>query len=180
VRTDLLRLALLGPRLVLRALNDLNTIAENARRQPDAVDEIKARLDALLLEATAVRAIASDVVARADALDLIAHELVTDAHEILSAAAALQQTGGVLDGHSTQIIERGEDLIVLSRSLDETLTVFRQHLPRVLRALDTVEELEDAAETMADTMEPLQGAAERVGRITKRLSRSSHEQRQPD
>jgi hypothetical protein len=40
-----------------------------------------------------------------------------------------------------------------------------------LRSLDTVDELEEAAETMADTMEPLQGAAERVGRITKRLTR---------
>jgi hypothetical protein len=34
-------------------------------------------------------------------------------------------------------IERGQDLIALSRNLDETLTVFRQHRPRVMRALDT-------------------------------------------
>jgi hypothetical protein len=34
-----------------------------------------------------------------------------------------------------------------------------------------MEELEGAVETVADTVEPLQGAVERVGRATKRLSR---------
>jgi hypothetical protein len=47
-------------------------------------------------------------------------------------------------------------LVDVAQSLDKTLRVFRQHVPRLLHGLDTVEELEDAAETM----EPLQGAAD--------------------
>jgi hypothetical protein len=50
--------------------------------------------------------------------------------------------------------------------------VFVAVLPRILRALDTVDRLEEEVETVADTIEPLQGAAERVGRVTQRLSRS--------
>ena len=40
-------------------------------------------------------------------------------------------------------------------------------------ATDTVERIEDGMETVTDTVEPLQGAAERVGRVTRRLSRTS-------
>ena len=41
-------------------------------------------------------------------------------------------------------------------------------MPQLLKGLDMAEELEGAVETV----EPLQGAAERLGKVTKRLSRS--------
>jgi hypothetical protein len=49
--------------------------------------------------------------------------------------------------------------------------VFLAALPRMLEGLDVVEQLEDAVETVAETVEPLAGAAEGVGRLTRRLSR---------
>lgn len=134
---DLVRLPLTGARLTLRALEDLNALAENARGRVDIADELMRRLDALAAQ-----------------------------------AAALTATALTLDLHAAEIVSGGKDLVAVARSLDETLLVFRAQLPRLLGALDTVEELEGAAETVADTLEPLQGAAERVGRMTKRLSRS--------
>lgn len=166
-----LRAPLAGPRLVFRVLDDLNAIAENARRQPDVVDEIKARLDELLLEVAALTSAARKLDARAGMLDGTGNEVAVQAREIVRGGRELNDTGLVLDGHAEEIVQGGADLVAVARSLDETLLVFREHLPRAMRALDTVEQLEGAAETLADTMEPLQGAAERVGRVTKRLSR---------
>ena len=51
--------------------------------------------------------------------------------------------------------------------------VFRAALPRLMQALGTVEDLEEAVETVADTVEPLQGITNGVGRVRRRLSSSS-------
>lgn len=60
-----------------------------------------------------------------------------------------------------------------AREIAGDLDVFRAALPRVLESLDTVEELEDAVETVADTVEPLQGFTRGVGRMSDRLARSA-------
>jgi prefoldin subunit 5 len=61
----------------------------------------------------------------------------------------------------------------VSEQLEQHLRVFRAALPRVMHSLETVESIEGKIETVAETVEPLQGAAERVGKVSRRLSRSS-------
>jgi hypothetical protein len=63
-----LALPLAGPRLVLRALNDLNTIADYARRQPDVVESIEARIDTLLVELAAVTTVVTELIAGSQSL----------------------------------------------------------------------------------------------------------------
>lgn len=99
------------------------------------------------------------------------HELRALAALIVTGGRDLVETGEGIDRRGAEIVDGGQDLTAVAESLDETLAVFRAALPRLLRGLDTAEQLEQAVETVADTVEPLQGAAERVGRVTRRLSR---------
>lgn len=134
-----LSLPLMGPRLVMRALEDLHSLAEGARRQPRAAQEITAVLQAVMAEVAAVTA--------ATAATAVTDEVAAQAREIVSGGAELNQIGRVLDAHAAQIADGGQDLVAVARSLDETLTVFRQLLPRGLSSLDTVEDLEEPAES---------------------------------
>jgi conjugal transfer/entry exclusion protein len=61
----------------------------------------------------------------------------------------------------------------VAKDLAESLQVVRVALPRLLEGLDSVEQLEESVETVAETVEPLQGVAKGVGRVSDRLSRRS-------
>jgi len=112
--------------------------------------------------------------------------LIEEIRTLNATAISLDGTGGaIVDGgadltratraqHAAtqELIEGGARLTEVSQEIEEDLRVLRAALPRLLGSLDTVEELEGAVETVAETIEPLQGAAERVGRVTKRLSRT--------
>ena len=142
--TDILLLPVRGAQLAGRALDDLNALAERARREPDPVEEIRERIDLLLVELAA---------------------LIVVAREIVEGGDDLHQTTKVLDGHVAELDGHAAELVAAAR-------IFTGVLPRLLEGLDTVEGLEEAVETVAETVEPLQGAAERVGRVTSRLTRS--------
>jgi hypothetical protein len=181
-----------APRLVVRALDDLNAVAERARREPDPVDEVRARLDALddrlraltalLAEAiveirelrsigTAIEGRGHQLVAEAAALLPLTEQVVTLSAEIITGGRDLVATGEGLERRSEELIVGGRDLVEVSERLDESMRVFRAALPQLLEGLDTAQQLESAVESVAETIEPLQGAAERVGRVTRRRSR---------
>jgi hypothetical protein len=74
----------------------------------------------------------------------------------------------------------GRDLVETGQALDGRLqallpltAALERHLPEIVQALHAVERLEQSAGTVADTVEPLQGAAQRVGRIAGRTRRAS-------
>jgi DNA repair ATPase RecN len=142
--------------MTVRALDDLHTVAERARRDPDPVEEIRDRLDALIAEA-------AGLLVSLQRVHLVAAEIVTGGRDLV-------ETGDRVERRGAEIVTGGQDLTAVAESLDETLRVFRAALPRLLRGLDTAEQLEEAVETVAETVQPLQGAAERVGRVTRRLS----------
>ena len=139
-------------RAVARAADDLNALAERARRDPDPVEEVQRRLDTLLAE---IRA-----------LDATAGTIITGGRD-------LRLTGESLDAHTVELISGGRELTETAKVIAAHLAVFRAALPRLLDALGTVEDLEESLETVAETVEPLQGVANGVGRVTRRLSSSS-------
>jgi methyl-accepting chemotaxis protein len=192
--TDVALAPLKAGRLVLRAADDLNAVAERARRDPDLVEEVRERLDALLSQIGALTALIGPLhdavltlTAVADRVDGTAGEIVVGSRELTEVARSLngravelidggerlRRTSESLDGHSVELIDGGSELTAVAQELAGTLRVFRAVLPRLLEGLDTVEQLEDAVETVAETVEPLAGAAEGVGRITDRLTRRS-------
>jgi hypothetical protein len=161
-----------------RALDDLHRLAVRARQDPDPVDEVRERADALLLEASLLIDQASRLVPAAIGIERSAAELVTltralsvIAAEIVDGGAELTAVGRSLDEHTVALLSGGADLTAVGRQIEASLLVFRRALPRVLEGIDTVEELEQTAESMADSVEPIAGVAERVGRVTDRLSR---------
>ena len=145
-------------RTVARAADDLNTLAERARRDPDPVEEVRGRLDTLLAE---IRSLDRHAVA----VDATAETIVTGGRD-------LRLTGESLDAHTVELITGGRELTETAKAIAVHLAVFRQALPRLLEALGTVEDLEESLEVVAETVEPLQGVANGVGRVTRRLSSS--------
>jgi methyl-accepting chemotaxis protein len=175
------------PLRVAQALDDLATLAERARRDPDPVEEVRERVDTLIAEIRTLNVLALDLgstavdvvgtgrqivdggaelTAEARGVRAVAREIVDGGQELTAEARALR-------GVSREIVDGGQELTAVGEALEVHLRTFRAALPRLLEGLDTVEELEEAVETVADTVEPLQGAAERVGRVTQRFSRSS-------
>ena len=167
-------------RILGRAAEDLNALAERARRDPDPVDEARERLDALFdqLETliVAIRTVdASALALGAGGQDLVlaTRELNSTAQTIETGGRDLRRTGEVLDEHTHELIAGGQDLTAVAKDLADSLRVLRVALPRLLDGLDSVEQLEESVETVAETVEPLQGVAKGVGRVSDRLSRQS-------
>ncbi len=176
------------PLRVAQALDDLATLAERARRDPDPVEEVRDRVDALVAEIGTLNALAAtELLPVARAIVAVGREIVDGGaelteetrrvnlvgREIVLGGEDLTATARILDGDTRELIDGGERLTAVTELMESHMRTFRAALPRLLEGLDTVEQLEDAVETVADTVEPLQGAAERVGRVTSRFSRAS-------
>ena len=129
-------------RTVVRAADDLHEIAERARREPDPVEEVRQRLDALLAVTSSLNATAETIVTGGD---------------------DLRRTGERLNSQTRELIDGGAELTDVAKELARTLESFRTVLP----------ELEDSVETVAETVEPLQGLARGVGRVSGSLSRGT-------
>src|SRR3712207_290767 len=158
------------PFRVAQALDDLNTLAERARRDPEPVEEVRKRIDTLIVELGAVIAVAREIVeggreltetakavnASARALDDVAISLDATGRDIVDGGQELTATSKTLHVDTRDLIDGGERLTAVTENVERHMRVFRSALPRLLEGLDTVEELEEAVETVADTVEPLQ------------------------
>jgi hypothetical protein len=135
----------------------------------ERLDALIAGLGALIVVAERLQITAAEIVTGGQ--DLVATGLAVDrtGREIVTGGRDLVETAERVEDRGTEIVVGGQDLTAVAASLDETLRVFRAALPRLLEGIDTAEHLEEAVETVAETVEPLQGAAERVGRVTRRL-----------
>jgi len=184
------------PRLLLRAADDLNTLADIVRREPHPMDALEQAISDIRHDLRATRAElrrAIESVERlrdtgtmldADARDIVdGGENLLEGLTVLDARARaliegtdrLDRVGERLEERTSQVVVGGRDLVETGRDLDGRLhallpitAALQRHLPEIVQALDAVERLEQSAETVADTVEPLQGAAQRVGRITGR------------
>ena len=143
---------------IVRAAEDLNALAERARREPDPIDEARALLATVLADIRRLDAHAVDV-------DRTAQTIVTGGDD-------LRRTGESLDAHTVELISGGRELTETAKEINAHLAVFRSVLPRLLETASTVDDLEDSLETVAETVEPLQGVANGIGRMTQRFSRS--------
>lgn len=165
---------------VIRAADDLHTLAERARRDPDPLDEARERLDRLTARLESLIGVgrsldgnAASIDTGATALVAVARELLGTSRTIVTGGEDLRRTGETLDAHTQELIAGGGDLTGVAQELAASLRVFRAALPRVLAGLHSVEELEDSVGTVAETVEPLQGLTQGVGRVSQRLSRGA-------
>jgi hypothetical protein len=166
--------------MVARAAEDLNALAERARQDPDPVEKARERVDALFAQLeTLIRAIrtvdATGVALGAGGEDLLlaTRELNSTARLIEAGGRDLRRTGELLDDHTQELIAVGKDLTAVAKELAHSMRVLRTAFPQLLDGMDSVAQLEESVETVAETIEPLQGVARGVGRASERLSRRS-------
>lgn len=169
--TDLLLAPVRVPARAVRALDDLTVLADRARREPDPVEEVRIRLDALLAELTALNVVAREIVLGGRDLTDAARQVDATGRAIHDGGKDLELVARGVESRGAEIRDGGADLTAVGTRLETDMRALLSALPRILDAVDTVEELEGAVETVADTIEPLAGTAERVGRVTQRLSR---------
>jgi hypothetical protein len=149
------------PLRLARALDDLAAIAERARRDPDPVEVARERLDLALDKLDALLGAATEIVAVGHSVVRTGLVLDSTGRDLHSGGEDLTAVSKAIEADTRTLIDGGEDLTAVSERLDAHLRVFRMALPRLLQ-------LEDAVETVADTVEPLQGATERLGRFVGR------------
>ena len=162
--TTLLLAPVRVPSRIVQALDDLATLADRARRDPDPVEEVRERIDALLAEIGTLNRLA------AQQLIPVARDVVAVGQDIVDGGAELTEEARGVRLTAREIVLGGEELTLVARLLHGDT---RELIAGGERLTLVSEDLEDQLETVADTVEPLQGAAERVGRVTRRLSRSS-------
>ena len=77
-----------------------------------------------------------------------------------------------LEGQSQEIIDGGRELTEAAEQIASSLEAVRGALPGLLHGMRAVEGLEDSVDTVAETVEPLQGLTRGVGRVSARLARA--------
>ncbi len=132
------------PRLVVRALEDLHTIAEAARRLPD--------IERALLDTE------RQLTGHVDRLDARLEEAL----ETLTGAT----------GKRGPLHRASKDLGRAVAQLDEILRrteAIERGLPTIERTAESIDTLGVATATLAAAVEPLQGIVERLARVAERL-----------
>lgn len=140
-------LALLDPRLVLRALDDLHSLAEGV---------------------TAMAGIERRVTERMDHVEA----LLAEALDVLKLLAGIERRAVEVLERIDRIDERAQELLVPLGRVDDLVGLaeeVREQTPAMHELLASVRALNAAAATLAAAAEPLQGATERLGRVADRL-----------
>ena len=135
-----------GARGLVRALDDLNALAERARRDPDPVETLTGAIRTVDASAVALAAGGEDLLEAT-------RELNSTARTIEAGGRDLRHTGESLDAHTQELIAGGQELTDVAKDLAHSLRILRSEVG-----------------TVAETVEPLQGVARGVGRVTDRLS----------
>jgi methyl-accepting chemotaxis protein len=156
---DLTSILLAPVQLPLRAVRGIEELTAELRQVRAIAEHIDGLLPATLEAITLLTRVAESV-------DVTGQQIIVGGADLTDATRTQER-------RTRELIDGGEELTEVSKQLEADLQIIRAALPRILRALDTVDRLEEEVETVADTIEPLQGAAERVGRVTRRLSRTS-------
>jgi ABC-type transporter Mla subunit MlaD len=100
-----------------------------------------------------------------------------DLHAIAVAARALPQIEARLTEQMTAVDRRGGEILeaidradARAAGLMKALDRIDRDMPSLAEAVDSIRSLEAATKTLAAAVEPLQGTAERLGRISDRLT----------
>src|SRR3954447_12192937 len=98
------------PLRLARAFDDLTVIADRARRDPDPVEEVRARIDLLLAELAAVISVGRQIVEGGAELTDTAKAATVRMVELVATANGVIRTGSAVDVTGRQLHTGGEDL----------------------------------------------------------------------
>lgn len=148
-------LALLPPKLLLRALDDLHRIAVVAEDVNRRVGRLEAMLDESLTLGRDLETMGSEVLTLFRRLDRRAVALLKLGEQMEAHASSVLHLGERIDERGHQIVAEGKALQVSAREVTESAAHVLEALPLLERAISLTE--------------PLEGAVERLGRVADRL-----------
>ena len=158
-----------------RALDDLALLASLAARAPGALEIALQRVDlaldevgALITEARALHVDVATVNASATRVAEVGVAIHDGGEDLLEEMKLLHADARALHDVAVALHDGGEDLLEATRRIDARLAVFEAALPQLLSGVKTAQALGESVESVAETIEPLHGAAEKVGRLTRR------------
>jgi len=157
-----LKLPFVSPQQVLRALDDLHALAEAARALPEVEHRLTERIDALETRA-------GQVLALGERIDGQATRLIETAEQAEGRVGDLLAHADRLDSRIDKAEPRVGEVLESAQALTHQAARLADALPTLEQALSVVDELAPTAAALALTVEPLQGAAERLGRIVDRF-----------
>ena len=153
---------LIGPQLVLRALDDLHAIAEAARDLPsrigvleDRLEDIEGQARTAIEVAQAINTTAATAMVVAEQVDERLETVLELGERIETRAGEVLDLGGTLQELALQVLDEARIMAVRAEAVAEVGGQVVASLPALERAV-----------TMAT---PLEGAVERVGRLVDRL-----------
>ena len=132
---------LLPPRLMLRALEDLHTLALAAARLERVEERLNERADA--------------IIAMGDQIDVRAEAIITMGDRVIEMGARIAEMGERMDARTEAILAQGERIEAAAREVADRGAELTAALPVMQRALEMAE--------------PLEGVVERLGRVADRL-----------
>lgn len=170
---------LLPPRLVLRALDDLHTIAVAAGRLEQVEARLDERLAAVLELGERVEQLGALVDERIVQVDARAAELIDlgdrvdhRAGELIDLGGRVDERAGGLLGAAERVEGRLGGLLELGDRVDEILEQGRRVEEVAARVAERGGQIAEAMPVLQRAVEmavPLEGAVERLGRIVDRL-----------
>jgi methyl-accepting chemotaxis protein len=132
---------LLPPRLMLRALEDLHTLALAAARLERVEERLNERADA--------------IIAMGDQMDERAERILEMGEQIVAMGARIAEVGEKMDARTDAILAQGERIEAAAREVADRGAELAAALPVMQRAIEMAE--------------PLEGVVERLGRVADRL-----------
>jgi len=91
------------PVRLAQALDDLATLAERARRDPDPIDEVRIRLDAALVELTALNSVAREIVSGGKDLEEVARDVRDVGRQIVTGGDDLRKVAESLNAETRRL-----------------------------------------------------------------------------
>lgn len=156
---------LLPPRLLLRALEDLHTIALAAARLEEVEERLDARLAAVLELGERVEQLGELVDERIGQIDARAAEVVALGERVDGRAEAIVAMGERVDGRLERLVgvgDRVDEILEQGRRIEEVANEVANRGGQIAEALPILGRAVEMAV-------PLEGAVERLGRIVDRL-----------
>ncbi len=146
---------LIPPKLLLRALDDLHTIATVAQDTSRRLDRLEATLDEALALGHRIESIGGDLLGMAGRMDRRAVAMLNLGERIDARADAVLALGEKVDARGRQLVDEGRLMQERAREVTDRAGELVEALPLLERALGLAM--------------PLEGAVERLGRVADRL-----------
>ncbi len=146
---------LVPPKLVLRALDDLHTIATVAQDTSRRLDRLESTLDEALALGRRIEGMGGELLQMASRIDQRASSMLKLGERIDLRADAVLALGEKIDARGKELLHEGQVMQDRAREVADRAGELVEALPLIERALGLAM--------------PLEGAVERLGRVADRL-----------